>query len=174
MKSTNLLIEQHDDLRAMFRHLKKGNGRTSELLHQLASNLVAHMLVEQELLYPAALKSLEGSELVLLEGYEDHAVARFALDRLVKTDPLDRTFNAKRVTLKDLVCDHFDTEERDVFPKLEKELGDSSKALAVRIKALFERTRKAGYTVVAGKGGPLQASAHAPAHVHAPAHAHAE
>ena len=47
------------------------------------------MVIEQELFYPAVLRVKED---LILEGYEEHAAARFALKRLMKTEPSDRTF----------------------------------------------------------------------------------
>ena len=164
MKSTHFLTNQHKDLRKMFRHLKKGNGHTRKLLETLATSLLAHMVVEQELFYPAALKELTGKhrEELVFESYEEHAMARYALDRLMKADPTDRTFGAKLATFTELTLDHFRKEEAHLFPKAEKQLGGKSKALTGHLHTLFESMKKSGYAAVSAKGGAAIASAQAP------------
>ena len=159
MKATELLEQQHDEVKAIFKSLEKGNGHTPALLEKLANSLAAHMVIEQELFYPAMLAVKED---LVLEGYEEHAVARFALKRLMKADPSDRTFKAKVTTLRELIEDHVKEEEEDLFPKAEKALGDGSEALCEEMKTLFAKTLKAGYERVVGRGGPAVTSASAP------------
>lgn len=155
MKATRTLTNQHDEVREMFRHLKKGNGHTGELVQIMASTLVAHMLVEQELFYPASLSAVDDDhpekparrEERVLEFYEDHATARYMIERLVRTAPADRTFTAKLITLQKLVLDHFEEEEEKLFSKVEKQLGEQSAVLAAQMDSLFERTKRSGYAV---------------------------
>lgn len=159
MKATRLLIEQHEEVRAMFKQLIKPGGRSKAIVEKLADNLVAHMAIEQELFYPAVLK---GSEDLVLEGYEEHAVARFALRRLRETPVSDQTFKAKVVTLKEIIEDHADEEEEELFPKAEKALGDRSATLCAEMVALFRATMKQGYVRAVGRGGSAVTSASAP------------
>ncbi len=160
MKATELLKKQHDEVKAIFSQLEKGNGRSTALCEKLADNLVAHMVIEQELFYPSVLKVK--SDLVL-EGYEEHAVARFALKRLINTDPADQTFKAKVTTLKEIIEHHIEEEEDDMFPKAEKALGSGSEELCAEMKALFEKTKRSGYARMVGRGGSAVTSAKAPA-----------
>ncbi len=67
MKATNLLIEHHVQLKSTFNLLLKGNGHSAQLREKLATNLTAHMVIEQEIFYPAAL--IVNEELIL-DGYE--------------------------------------------------------------------------------------------------------
>lgn len=160
MKATELLKKQHDETRAIFKALEKGNGHSKALLEKLANSLAAHMVIEQELFYPAVLAVKED---LVLESYEEHAVARFALKRLMKTEPSERTFEAKVTTLKEILEHHMEEEEDDLFPRAEKALGEASVALCAEMKALFERTVKAGYENAVGRGGSAVTSATAPA-----------
>jgi hemerythrin-like domain-containing protein len=159
MKASTLLKHQHQEVKELFKELERGNGSSSKHLAKLADSLAAHMVIEQELFYPAVLKVKEG---LVLESYEEHAVARFALKRLMKTEPTDRTFKAKVTTLKEIIEHHVGEEEDDLFPKAEKALGDQSEALCEQMKALFEETVKTGYARLVGKDGPAVTSAHAP------------
>jgi sirohydrochlorin ferrochelatase len=115
--------------------------------------------IEQELFYPAVLETKKD---LVLEGYEEHAVARFALKRLLKTERSDPSFEAKLTTLKELIEHHVKEEEDDLFPKADKALGETSEALGSQMKKLYDRTVKAGYLRVVGRGGAAIVSANAP------------
>ena len=159
MKSTDLLKAQHEDVRTIFKQLLHGNGHSTELLEKLATSLTAHMVIEQELFYPAVL-SIK-SDLVL-EGYEERAVGRFALKRLAKTKPTDRTFKAKVKTLKELIEHHIQEEEDKLFPVSERALGERSAPLCAEMKELFEATALGGYELAVGSSGAAIKSAKAP------------
>ena len=117
------------------------------------------MAIEQELFYPAVLNVKED---LVLEGYEEHAVARFALRRLWETEPSDQTFKAKVTTLKELIEHHAEEEEDDLFKKAEVALGARSAELCAEMLALFDATMKEGYERAVGRGGPAVTSARAP------------
>ena len=159
MKSSTFLKQHHDEVRTIFKQLENSNGNTEALLKKLADSLAAHMVIEQELFYPAVLRVNED---LVLEGYEEHAVARFALKRLMKSSPVDRTFKARVTTLKEIIEDHAEEEEQELFPKAEEALGDTSEDLCQRMKRLFDETLKAGYESTVGRGGPAVTSASAP------------
>lgn len=159
MKATTLLKKHHDEVRAIFKRLEKGNGHTNELLTKLASSLTAHMVIEQVLFYPAVLKVKDD---LVLEAYEEHEIARFALKRLMKTKPNDRTFKAKVATLKEIIEHHTKEEEEELFPAAEKALGASSEALGSEMKSLFDKTTRGGYELAVGPRGSAITSARAP------------
>jgi predicted DNA-binding protein len=159
MKATALLTKQHREVRTIFKQLEKGNGQSNALLAKLATNLAAHMAIEQEFFYPAVLKVKKD---LILEAYEEHEVARFALNRLLKTPVSDRTFKAKVTTLKEVIEHHVEEEEEDLFPASEAALGSSSHDLCTKMKARFEETKSGGYERALGKGGSAVTSASAP------------
>jgi hypothetical protein len=59
MKATVLLKRQHDEVRSIFKQLEKANGHSKDLLKKLAADLAAHMVIEQELFYPAVVNVKE-------------------------------------------------------------------------------------------------------------------
>ena len=156
MKATELLKQQHDEVKAIFKQLEDGKGNAKALLEKLGNSLSAHMVIEQEIFYPAV---LEADEDLVLESYEEHAVARFALKRLLKAAPSDQTFKAKVTTLKELIEHHVKEEEDDLFPKADKALGERSKDLGRDMKALFLKTEEEGYERTIGRGGAAVTSA---------------
>jgi iron-sulfur cluster repair protein YtfE (RIC family) len=135
MKATDLLKKQHNKVKAIFSKLEKGSGDATALLEELASDLAGHMIIEQEIFYPAALAAKES---LVLEGFEEHAAAEDALKRLLKTPPDDVTFKAKVTVLKELIEHHVEEEEGELFPAAEKSLGSEELTLlGTKMNALF-------------------------------------
>lgn len=127
----------------MFKKIESGKGDQQELVTELASDLAAHMHIEQEIFYPAV-RRIDNDH--VLEGFEEHAGAETALQRLVATDPEDETFDAKVSVLKELIRHHVEEEEKSLFPKVDKKLSaDENQELADRMKEVFERVLERGY-----------------------------
>ena len=158
MKATELLKAQHDETKRLFKAIESGKGDAVDQCEELADMLAAHMVIEQEIFYPAVLAADEN---LVLEGYEEHAVARFALKRLMKIDDEDQTFQAKVKTLKEIIEHHVEEEEEEMFPKAETALGERSEELCERMKMLFEKTVEDGYEQTVGPGGTAVTSASA-------------
>jgi hemerythrin-like domain-containing protein len=143
MKATLLLEKQHEQVDDMLKKLESAKMDAPALLSALANELVAHMTIEQTIFYPAVRTFKE--ELVL-ESYEEHAIAELALKRLIATDHRDDTFVAKVRTLRDLIKRHVKQEEADLFPKVEKELSDLElRKLGEQMKAAFDQVVAQGY-----------------------------
>lgn len=159
MKATELLIKQHDETKAILKELEHGSRDAKKLVEKLASSLAAHMIIEQELFYPAVLAAQKD---LVLEGYEEHACARFALKRLVKT-PLDaQNFKARVTTLRELLEHHIKEEQEEMFPKAERALGDASVTLCAQMKTLFDESVAEGFAETLAPGGAAVTSANAP------------
>jgi iron-sulfur cluster repair protein YtfE (RIC family) len=143
MKATTLLERQHRKVEATFKKLEGRKGDAPALLLDLANDLCAHMAIEQTIFYPAIVKVKKD---LVFESYEEHAVAELALKRLLATDPADVTFIAKVTTLKELIEHHVEEEEQEMFPAVEKALGDAEmQRLGGVMKAAFETAIEAGY-----------------------------
>lgn len=141
--ATDLLTDQHRQLERIFDELESANGSASTLLRTLANDLAAHMTIEERLFYPAVRKLDEG---LILEGLEEHAMGRFALERLLATTPGHEAFKARVKALKELMVNHHKEEERDLFPKARKAMSkEAQRALGERMKALFDETVQRGY-----------------------------
>ena len=150
MKATTLLEKQHSKVRTLFSKLEKGRGDTLALLEELANDLAGHMTIEQEIFYPAVKRVDED---VVLEAYEEHALAEVALKRLLATDPSSPQFKARVVTAKELIEHHAQEEEEELFPKVEKKLGDERlNELGKRMKARFDEVVEAGFAAAVPKG----------------------
>jgi hemerythrin superfamily protein len=149
MKATSLLEKQHRKVEAIFKKLSSGNPDAPMWLSPLADDLIAHMSIEQTIFYPA-IRSIK--EDLVLESYEEHALAELALKRLLATDPHDVTFHAKVTTLKELIEHHVKEEEDELFPKVEKAFGDEKlEALGKEMKEAFDQAVDRGFEVALPK-----------------------
>ena len=150
MEATKLLSKQHRKVESLFRQLGRKSSDAEALLSELANDLAAHMAIEQELFYPEV-KRLDDK--LVLESYEEHALAEVALKRLLATDPGDEEFSARVTALKELIMHHVKEEEEDLFPKVEKKLDEATrKELGKRMQARFEEVTGAGFESVLPRG----------------------
>jgi len=150
MKATTLLAQQHKKVRTLFKRLEKGRYEPGPLLTELASDLVAHMAIEHEIFYPAV--QAVDRELVV-EAFEEHALGEIALKRLLQIDPESESFKARVTAAMELIQHHVEEEEKELFPKVEKKLGDEQlEALGKQMKARFAEVRAAGFESSVPKG----------------------
>jgi hemerythrin-like domain-containing protein len=92
----------------------RAGSRRRELLKTITSELTAHELMEEKVLYPA-LKSHPEAKEIVLEGYQEHHVADIVLDELGDLDPGDERWGAKFKVFKENVEHHIEEEEGEMF-----------------------------------------------------------
>jgi len=92
MKATSLLGKQHRKVLAALKKLAAGRAEAGPLLAEIATELTAHMTIEQDIFYPAV---REVDKDMVLESFEEHAIAELALKRLLASAPNDQAFTAK-------------------------------------------------------------------------------
>jgi hemerythrin-like domain-containing protein len=150
MKATTLLEQQHKKVKALFKKLESGRSDPEPVLQELANDLIAHMVIEHELFYPAV-QGIDRS--MVAESFEEHSLAELALKRLLATDPGDESFKARVVATKELIEHHVKEEEEDLFPKVEKKLGDEQlEILGKQMKTRFNEAKQEGFAEVAPRG----------------------
>ena len=147
MKATDLLKKQHKEVKALFKKIENTeNARERRrLMSEIATNLEAHTVIEEEMFYPAVrgLETQKAEEMVL-EAYEEHHVVKLVLAELPNVDPEDERFHAKMTVLSELVVHHADEEEKEMF-KLAQKLGkDELEGLAEQMEERFEAARAKG------------------------------
>lgn len=131
---TELLEKQHRKVEGIFKKLEGGRSPAAPLLHELANNLAAHMAIEQEIYYPAV-KNVKKD--MVLESYEEHALAELGLKRLLGTDSRNESFKARVVACKELIEHHVEEEEEELFPTVDKRIKEDD--LAVMAKSMKKR-----------------------------------
>src|SRR5450755_165392 len=143
MKATQLLRSQHRDAKKILVALEKGESASKATVEKLVTALGAHMVIEQEIFYPAV-KAIKPD--LVLESFEEHAGAQTMIERLLATEPGDESFTARVTTLKEMIQHHVDEEEDDLFPAVEKkmaagELGE----LGEQMERRFDEVKAEGF-----------------------------
>jgi len=150
MQATKLLEQQHRKVEAIFKQLEGDDADAETLVTALANDLAAHMTIEQEIFYPA-IQAVDRK--LVLESYEEHALAEVALKRLLAADPEAEEFKARVTALKELIEHHVEEEEKELFPEVEKALGgERLKELGEQMKQRFEEVVGAGYESAVPRG----------------------
>lgn len=150
MRATDLLEKQHRKVEAIFKKLEGGRAEPGPLLEQLANALAAHMTIEQEIFYPAVKTVAED---LVMEAFEEHSMAEISLKRLLATDPEDSAFKARVTTTRELIEHHVKEEEEELFPKVEKRLGEERLLeLGRAMKKRFDEVVEAGFEAAVPKG----------------------
>ena len=150
MNATSLLERQHRKVEALFKKLESGRSDPGPVLEELANSLAAHMAIEQEIFYPA-IREVDSD--VVNESYEEHSLAEVALKRLLATDPDDEMFSARVTALKELIEHHVEEEEQELFPEVEKALGeDTLNNLGKSMKKMFDEVFAAGFEAAVPRG----------------------
>ncbi len=149
MKATDLLETQHRKVEALFKRIEGPCGDKEALVTELVDNLAAHMAMEEQVFYPAI---REVKEDLVLESYEEHDVARYAMRNLLATSSEDETFEARVTTLKELIEHHVEEEEDELFPKVKKALApEEQTALGAQMKEAFDTFLSKGFQALYGK-----------------------
>lgn len=155
MKATNILKRQHRQVEKLFSNIEhaRDDGRRMALVAQLADELAAHMLIEEQLFYPTVISRLDDPTLVE-EGYLEHHAARGALQLVLgKTELV--SFKAKLKTLKEMIEHHVEEEEGEMFPAVESAIEEEElKTLGAEMKAMFEAAVAAGHQKLLGSVTP--------------------
>ncbi|HET7788845.1 MAG TPA: hemerythrin domain-containing protein [Myxococcales bacterium] len=121
MDAIELLKNQHDEAKALFRKIESANeGDKGVLFDELADALAVHAAIEEKHFYPAT-RSARTEEL-LEEAVEEHLSVKRMIADLLELEPSDAQFDAKISVLKEQVEHHVEEEEGELFPKVKKML----------------------------------------------------
>jgi hemerythrin-like domain-containing protein len=137
MKATELLVSQHREVEQLFEQLESvEEGDEKIVREELARNLIGHMVIEEEMFYPAMREAMP-EQISLAE--VEHAAARYALAQVLAASPSDPTFRAKVMVLEQMVRNHVDMEEKEILPRSEGALGaDQHQQLTRSMEGRYE------------------------------------
>ena len=113
----SLIKKDHQEIANLFRRLQAAEGfsETSEqLFAQLREELELHAHAEERAWYPA-LREAEGTQELVEEALNDHALVQDLLDELAASHMDDEAWNEKLEVLEEHVEDHIEEEEGDIF-----------------------------------------------------------
>lgn len=145
MSAIDLLKSQHREVEKLFSQIEKtkNSEHKASLFEKIADKLAVHAAIEEHHFYPAVKE--RRTEDILLEAVEEHLGMKRVLADLLKTDVEDETFDAKIKVLKEEVEHHVGEEEKDLFPKVKKILGEAElDALEQEMVAEQEELEAAG------------------------------
>lgn len=163
MNAIRLLKKDHKTVKALLEELAaRGNAaaeRRTALLEKISLELEIHAAIEEEIFYPAfrAAAREEEDEQLFFEALEEHrAVKQLVLPDLQQTDPGSEQFAARAKVLKELVLHHAREEEREMFKRAQKLMGEDE---LERVGELLE-ARKHELAQSLSRGGEMRAFRH--------------
>ena len=114
--------------------------RRTQILKTITTELTAHELIEEKVLYPALKAHAEAKEIVL-EGYQEHHVADVVLKELHGLRPSDERWGAKFKVFKENIEHHIEEEEGEMFKTARSVLSRAQlKELGARMQAMKAET----------------------------------
>ncbi|QRP49672.1 hemerythrin domain-containing protein [Amycolatopsis sp. FDAARGOS 1241] len=140
----SVIVDDHRAVEGVFTELESGTGdaqRRKDLVDHVIAELVRHSVAEEQHMYPAARKHLEGGDELADHEIEEHSEAEKVMKQLERLDPGDDGFESLLANLMTDIRHHIEDEEQDLLPKLRaacppEELRDlGEKVLAAKEKA---------------------------------------
>jgi len=142
MNAVDLLETQHKEALALLKKLEASEpgAERKQMFRKLHAALIGHMAIEEEIFYPAVIASTKKDGEPIAEGYEEHVVARVALERCVRSLNHERLFQVRVGVLKELINHHIKEERSAILPMARKalskgELNDLGALMAAHFKA---------------------------------------
>jgi hypothetical protein len=141
MNAIDLLKQQHIKTKEALTAISEGKKSSPTELRQAANELVAHMVIEEHVFYPRVKELMKD---MIDESFEEHAVARFELARLIQATGEERKTCA--TVLKELVEHHIEEEEKELLPKVKRSIqGNELERLGARMLAMFGKAVGLGF-----------------------------
>jgi hemerythrin superfamily protein len=116
-----LLKLDHDEVAALFARYEDlvaadGSGEERQnLAEEICTLLTVHTAIEEEIFYPAARDAL-GEEAEIDEAFADHEQLKEVVAEIQGGDPVDPEYDQRVSVLADLVAEHVQYEESELFP----------------------------------------------------------
>jgi len=121
-----LLKKDHEKVRGLLAKLEsaalRGDGKATQLLQQIDSEVKIHSQVEEEIFYPAfheAARTKEQNKL-FFEAKEEHHVVDMVMPEVGEFQEGNEDFAGRAKVLKDIIEHHADEEEKEMFPAAKK------------------------------------------------------
>jgi hypothetical protein len=148
MKATDLLKQQHEEVKELFEKVESAarSATKRQLFAELAANLVAHDGIERELFYPACEEEMGMTDL-LGEALVEHGLVEFSLYQADEAQGED-DFDYKLKVLKEALEHHIEEEEQELFPKVNRAFEkEALETLGTELEEKFEQLKQGDYRV---------------------------
>jgi iron-sulfur cluster repair protein YtfE (RIC family) len=127
MLATDILKQDHREAENLMMQLEEASGKSNgemyrPIFEKLKMALQMHMMVEEEIFYPAV-KRADDLEDQVVEAYDEHAEVKALLTQMSELDPTTNEFQTALSTMKAGIEHHVAEEEGEMFPTAEEEFG---------------------------------------------------
>jgi len=120
----SLLTDDHKAVKKLFREFEEANERSKgRLAEQIREELEIHTQIEEEIFYP---ETRSAAEEMIAEAIEEHHVVDALLMEIEELEPGALEFDAKMKVLIENVEHHAEEEEKELFPKVKKAMGEEA------------------------------------------------
>lgn len=140
MNAIELLEKHHEEVLELLKSLAESEPGIDrkQTFKQLQTSLIAHMVIEEEIFYPAVAKAQDKRE-PLAEGYEEHVIARTAAARCARSMAQDRLFQVRIGVLKEIIAHHIKEERNAILPSAKKALSSEElEALGTQMEERYQ------------------------------------
>lgn len=118
-----LLTEDHQQVKKMFQQFDKlkddEQSEKEELAQKICAALTAHVIVEEEIFYPAVRAAIDDEDL-MAEADVEHASAKDLIAQIEAASADDHHYDAKVKVLGEQIDHHVKEEREEMFPKARK------------------------------------------------------
>jgi hemerythrin superfamily protein len=120
-----LLKHDHDEVKKLFSQFEKAkeSAKQLQLCQQVCMELTIHAQIEEQSFYPEVRK-LPDLEDMVLESLEEHRQAKELIAKLQGMRAGDDHLEPDMKVLKEDIEHHVQEEEKDMFPKVKKAMGN--------------------------------------------------
>jgi hemerythrin superfamily protein len=141
MDAIRLLKKDHDTVEALFKRFEQAGSKAHKTKRQVADRVIKelsiHAFIEEQELYPSMEKLGGEWSAMVEEAHIEHQEAKEALQAMIGLSADDPLLDAKMSALIGGVRHHVKEEEKEMFPKLRKEMA------AADLEELGERLKEA-------------------------------
>jgi hemerythrin superfamily protein len=114
-----LLKAQHEQVRQLFSDVSGSTGESRrDAFECLVRLLAVHETAEEEVVYPAVKRSVDGGDAIVQARLQEEDSAKQMLSDLEKIGPEGERFQTQLAALQQAVLTHAEHEEQEVFPQL--------------------------------------------------------
>lgn len=144
MNGIDMLKDDHQRVDMLFKQFEEAGDRAyatkRDLVEQIIQELTVHATAEEEVLYPTSETEVKETEDIVHESEEEHGVMKTLMSELEGMSAEDEMFDAKVKVLMENVRHHVEEEEGELFPKIEKALGQERlEEMGQRMEQVKER-----------------------------------
>ena len=114
-----LLREDHQAMKALVGQVGQAGVDQRDLFSRIVHDLITHEVAEEEVVYPAVRREVEGGDQLADARIAEQHEAEETLAKMEKMDPDTPQFASQLQALKEDVLKHAEAEETHVFPRLQ-------------------------------------------------------